>query len=61
MKPFSKDQERKWVMNNSKETPHSLKSKKKKEEMRNANRSLKKGIRQELKRDLRGQVDEFLE
>ena len=50
MKPFSKNQERKWTMNNSKEIPHSLKSKKKKEEMRNANRSLKKGIRQQLKK-----------
>lgn len=61
MKPFSKDQERKWVINNSKETPHSLKNKKKKEEMRNANRSLKKGIRQQMKQDLKNQVDEFFD
>jgi hypothetical protein len=59
MKPFSKNQERKWEINNSKETPHSLKNKKKKEEMRNANRSLKKGLRQELKKDLRNQIDEY--
>lgn len=59
MKPFSKNQERKWVINKSKETPHSMKNKKKKEEMRNANRSLKKGLRQELKKDLKKQIDEF--
>lgn len=59
MKPFSKNQERKWTINNSKETPHSMKNQKKKEEMRNANRSLKKGIRQQLKKDLENQVDEF--
>lgn len=58
MKPFSKNQERKWVIDNLKETPHALKSKKKKEEMRNANRSLKKGIRQQLKKDLRDKLGE---
>lgn len=60
MKPFSKNQERKWVINNSKETPHSMKNQKKKEEMRNANRSLKKGIRQQLKIELREKIDEGL-
>lgn len=59
MKPFSKNQERKWVINSSKDTPQSMKNKKKKEEMRNANRSLKKGIRQQLKKDLDNQIDEF--
>lgn len=61
MKPFSKNQERKWTINKSKETPNSMTNKKKKEEMRNANRSLKKGIRQQLKRDLENQVEEYLE
>ena len=61
MKPFSKNQERKLVINSSKDTPQSMKNKKKKEEMRNANRSLKKGIRQQLKKDLEDQVDEYFE
>lgn len=61
MKPFSKNQERKWEINKSKETPHSMKNKKKKEEMRNANRSLKKGLRQELKKEMKKQIDEFFE
>lgn len=61
MKPFSKNQERKWVINPSKETPHSMKNKKKKEEMRNANRSLKKGLRQELKKDLKQQINVYFE
>jgi hypothetical protein len=61
MAPFAKNQERKWVINSSKETPHSMKNQKKKEEMRNANRSLKKGIRQQLKRDLENQIDEYFE
>lgn len=60
MKPFSKNQERKWTINKSKETPHSMKNKKKKEEMKNANRSLKKGIRQQLKRELENQLEDIL-
>lgn len=59
MKPFSKNQERKWTINKSKETPHSMKNKTKKEEMKNANRSLKKGIRQQLKKDLENQLDDI--
>lgn len=61
MNPFSKNQERKWTINHSQDTPSAMKSKSKKEEARNANRSLKKGFRQQLKREMLNQVDEFFE
>ncbi len=57
MKPFSKNEEPKWILD-SNSTP-SFKKRSKKEEIKNANRSLKKGVRQQLKRDLDNQVDEF--
>lgn len=61
MTPYSKNQQRKWVLDNSADTPSSLKKRSKKEEIKNANRSLKKGVRQQLKKDLRNQVDEYFE
>lgn len=59
MSPYSKGQEAKWVLDNSSDVTSSLKTKAKKEEIKNANRSLKKGLRQQLKRDLENQVDEY--
>lgn len=59
MSPYSKDEEFKWVV--SKNAPNSMKTKNKKEEVRNANRSLKKGMRQEADRDLRKRVNKFFE
>lgn len=60
MSPFSKNQERKWTIDHSQDVPSHLKSKQKKEEARNANRSLKKGMRQQLKRDLQDELDNVL-
>jgi hypothetical protein len=59
MSPYSKDEESKWVLNNN--IPSSMKTKNKKEEVKNANRSLKKGVRQEMKKDLQRQVNKFFE
>ena len=58
MKPFSKNEEPKWILDSN--TVPSLRKKSKKEEIKNANRSLKKGVRQQLKRDLKNQIDKFL-
>lgn len=60
MTPFSKNQERKWTIDHSQDAPSNLKSKSKKEEVRNANRSLKKGVRQQLKKDLRNELGDVL-
>ena len=54
MSPYSKDEEFKWVLD--KNAPKGMKSKKKKEEVKNANRSLKKGLRQEAKKDLQREI-----
>lgn len=59
MSPYSKDEESKYVLNNN--IPSSMKTKNKKEEVKNANRSLKKGLRQEGKRDMQKQVNKFFE
>ena len=58
MKPFSKNEEPKWILD-SNSTPN-FRRKSKKEEIKNANRSLKKGVRQQLKKDLKNQIDKFL-
>lgn len=57
MSPYSKGQKRKWSINNTGEVSISPQ---KKEEVKNANRSLKKGVRQQLKKDLKKQIDDFL-
>lgn len=59
MSPYSKDEELKWVLNNN--IPSSMKTKAKKEEVKNANRSLKKGLRQEAEKDLRKEINKFFE
>ncbi len=59
MSPYSKDEELKYVLSNN--IPNSMKTKAKKEEVKNANRSLKKGLRQEAERDLRKKVNKFFE
>lgn len=61
MSPFSKNQERKWTIDHSKDAPSNLKSKQKKEEAKNANRSLKKGMRQQLKKDLQNKLNKFFD
>lgn len=58
MSPYSKNEEPKWILD-SNAVPN-LRRKSKKEEIKNANRSLKKGVRQQLKKDLRNQIDKFL-
>ena len=57
MKPFSKNEESKWILDSN--SAPNFKKRSKKEEIKNANRSLKKGVRQQLKKDLDNQVDEF--
>jgi len=57
MKPFSKNEEPKWILDSN--SAQSLRKRSKKEEIKNANRSLKKGVRQQLKKDLQKEVDEF--
>ncbi len=59
MSPYSKDEELKWVLSGN--IPSSMKTKGKKEEVKNANRSLKKGVRQDMKRDLQKQLNKFFE
>lgn len=59
MSPYSKNEESKWVLN--KDIPNSMKTKNKKEEVNNANRSLKKGVRQDMKRDLQKKINKFFE
>jgi hypothetical protein len=58
MKPFSKNEEPKWILDSN--AAPNFKRKSKKEEIKNANRSLKKGIRQQLKKDLKNQIDKSL-
>jgi hypothetical protein len=61
MTPYSRNGEAKWMLNDSTEIQRSVKKRSKKEEVRNANRSLKKGMRQNLKRDLDEQIKEFFD
>lgn len=58
MSPYSKNEEPKWILDHSANIV-GFSNKKKKEEIRNANRSLKKGVRQQLKKDLKKEVDNY--